>query len=106
MLADELIVDPHPGFVVDGAEMQVHAPAVRARESELALVPDVWVVSRQLEPTEWGLGRKGNTNGQIPCRDVSGVSPSAVVVEGKSPFTVQIQPRGALELPMGVFGMI
>ena len=106
VLDREAAVDPHPGAVVDGAEVQHQAlvarPAHGRVELDLALVPDAAPVAAVVHAAGARLGRIGDDDGAVE-RHFGRVGAGGRVVEHGLPGAVEAAPGGAPQLWAGVF---
>jgi hypothetical protein len=106
VLDREAAVDPDPGAVVDGAEVQHQALLARRRhrgvELDLAPVPDAAPVAAVVHAAGARLGRIRDDDGAVPVH-FGRIGADGQVVEHGLPGAVEAAPGGAPQLGAGVF---
>jgi hypothetical protein len=106
VLDREAAVDPDPGAVVDGPEVQHQALVARGRhrriELDLALVPDPPPVAAVVQAAGARFGRVRDDDGAVPVH-IERIGAFGKVVQHRLPWAVEAAPGGAAELGAGVF---
>src|SRR4051794_31097609 len=102
LVADDVqAVHPNVRGVVDRAEVQNDAPILRP-DVEGPLVPARLVKAAIADTAGLRLGRKWNPNRERPLGDLRRMFEAPLVVERKSPLTIEAAPVASYELRSGI----